>query len=479
MNDVNDKLMKSVWPVGFESRHVKGAFGRRLCGYTISLEAWRRGLEVTIDSTRANAFQHFSISSNEKKIKFNRSRVMFTTASALNITKDKEATRKCLQNAGLPTPVGIKINRTEGISKALEFVADHGYPVVLKRVVGSQGKGVYSGIKDEVELLYYFTQLVNNFDEVEFIIEKHFTGDDYRIYASRERMIAAVKRVPANIIGDGVSSIRKLIASKNKIRSQNPFLSKGLIKIDSEVSRFVENAGYTLDSIIQRDELLYLRDKANASAGGDVIDVTDDIPESISNSAVLVVRSIPGLECCGVDILYNSESGDFTTIEINARAQVGVNMYPSVGIGRNVPGSIIDTYFPEAPLDGSKVNPNIIFDVEEALSSLISGVNSSVTLSPVKNYKSFSRKYVRLSACDYVNKDLAKKFSKLASEYDVIGNVQVLPSCDVKIYCAGDGELLTSFVKAVKDFLSPKEVLEKKWLGPVKNSFVVYFKEPA
>lgn len=477
MSDSGDKLIKSVWPAGFKSKHVKGAFGRRLCGYTIALEAWRRGLEVTIDSTRADAFQHFSVSSSEKKIKFNRSRVMLTTASALNITKDKEETRKFLQSANLPTPVGIKVSRKEGVSKALEFVAKHDYPVVLKRVVGSQGKGVYSGIKNEEELLYYFSQLLDNFDEAEFVVEKHFTGDDYRIYASRERMIAAVKRIPANVVGDGVCTIKQLIKNKNKIRSQNPFLSKGLIKIDGEVLRFVENAGYTLDSILVKDELLYLRDKANASAGGDVIDVTDEIPDSISNSAVLVVKSIPGLECCGVDILYNQVTGEFTTIEINARAQVGVNMYPSVGTGRNVPKAIIDTYFPEAPLANNKVNRDIIFDAEEALSSLICGVSSSVTLAPIPSYKLFSKKYLRLSSCDSVSKFLSKKLVKLANEYNVIGYMQVESlSSDVKIYCAGDNEMLAAFIIAVQKLLKPKEVVDKKWLGPVTNGFVVKFK---
>src|SRR5699024_3406993 len=95
------------------------------------------------------------------------------------------------------------------------------------------------------------------------VLEKHAAGEDFRVLVFGGHYIAACQRVPANITGDGVSTVETLISDKNRERRRNPFLSKGLIRKDQEVSDYLARRGYDYTSIPQMGEYLRLRSAAN------------------------------------------------------------------------------------------------------------------------------------------------------------------------------------------------------------------------
>jgi cyanophycin synthetase len=479
LNTEGDENMEDyIWPKHFSAAVSRGAFGNRLCGYLISLEAWRRGLSVTVEAYNSDKFAVYSISSRDKVLKFDRSRIGLTLKKAVKAIINKDTTRKLLQGNGVPTPQGAKFDSSDDMSAVLDYATELTYPVVVKPVSGSLGRGVFSDIKNADELSHYCHHLRTKLSLDEFIVEKHFKGEDYRVFATREEMIAAVKRVPANVTGDGESTIDDLIKRKNLERKKNPFLSKGLIKKDDEVIRYIHAAGYKIDSILPLNEVLPLRGKANASAGGDVIDVTDKLPDAVREAAISSIRAIPGLEYCGADILYNEESGDFCVIELNSRAQIGVNMYPTHGVGQDIPKAIIDTYFPEAPRKHQEINPHLVFDVNAVLSPLITGVLSRVTIAPVKEYADFNRKYILLKECSIRSRVmLEKKLRKLAKEYDVVGRVESKMGRDLALYAAGDRFDLTSFLDSVERVVECQEKIVKNWIGIVKQGFYVDIKQ--
>src|SRR5699024_6149989 len=98
---------------------------------------------------------------------------------------------------------------------------------------------------------------------IEIIIEKYAPGEEFRICVIEDRVLGAMNRRPTNVTGDGVHNIRELIKLKNEIRMLNPHLTSRLIKIDRELQNVINRAGYTLESIPQKDKLVYLRDKSN------------------------------------------------------------------------------------------------------------------------------------------------------------------------------------------------------------------------
>src|SRR5699024_8206139 len=119
------------------------------------------------------------------------------------------------------------------------------------------------------------------------IIEEHIPFEkEFRIIVLGDRVLGAMNRIPANVIGDGVNSIRQLIHIKNKERRENPHLTNRLIKIDMEVLNLIRAAGYTPDTVLPKGEQLFLREQSNLSNGGDSLDVTDQLTPELRNIAI-------------------------------------------------------------------------------------------------------------------------------------------------------------------------------------------------
>ena len=319
-----------------------------LSSYAIALEAWRRGLEITFT---AMDLHMYSITDGNRKVDFNFSRPdSITGREDYQRLNRKGETIAVLHNAGIPAPKGQLLSNKTTLNELSEIGHAIGYPLVLKPNTASMGQGVLTNIKDWTELQEGFNYLVQELKTTSIVLEKHHVGEDYRVLVVGDKVSGAVKRVPAHVIGDGISSIESLISEKNLARKWNPFLTSGLIKIDFEVTKCLDEQNLSLVDTPGKGTRVELRRVANASAGGDVVDVTDTLPTEIKTAAIHAVRQFPRIFIAGVDILYQTgaeaPSGSYVIIEINSRPQIGVNMYPSQGIGRDVPKDIIDKLFP-------------------------------------------------------------------------------------------------------------------------------------
>src|SRR5699024_9022173 len=182
------------------------------------------------------------------------------------------------------------------------------------------------------------------------VLEQHVEGREFRVYVVNDKGVAAYNRIPANITGDGESTIEELIKKKNLERRKNARLNSCLIDIDIEILKFIHKKGYSLESVPAKGEYLPLRQKTNVSSGVYPIDVTDTISEEIKQLAIDDVKAVPGLHHAGVDIIENATGKGKApgyVIEINATAQIGGILFPLEGKARNIPAAIIDYYFPE------------------------------------------------------------------------------------------------------------------------------------
>src|SRR5699024_4132606 len=153
-----------------------------------------------------------------------------------------------------------------------------------------------------------------------------------------------------NIIGDGVNSIKALIELKNEQRSLNPRLVSCPIDVTNEVIDMIGRRGYTLETVLDQGEQLFLSTKGNISIGGDPIDVLDELPAEGKVMAVDALQDSPDLELGAVDFIINTdiESAHLAAVlEINPTAQLGGILYPIKGKARDVPAAITDHYFPE------------------------------------------------------------------------------------------------------------------------------------
>lgn len=476
--EVQSGMPDAFWPTHLSPKVVKDAYGVRLCGFTIALEAWRRGLDVIVNSHKASAFQSFAIKSSVKSLSFNRARIIdLNTREAVSTVVDKDATRLALIEANVPAPVGKKFSAESHYNAPCEYAASIGWPVVIKPLSGSLGRGVYTNIKNEVEFLSYCTHVVENLHVNDFVVEKHILGDDYRVLANREKVFAAAKRIPANIVGNGHDSIKKLISEKNNLRKQNPNYSKGLIKIDKEVRYYIEKEGYELNSVPPAGVALFLRGKANTSSGGDLIDVTDTLPSAVMTASINAIVAIKGLEFGGVDLVYDTVTDEFSVIEINSRPQIS-HMYPTEGIGRDVPRMLIDTYFPEAPLGHEEINPYLVFDVARILAPLECRSVESLVIAPATMFKRFKRKYYALNNCSFENKaNILLRLNVLSKKFNIIGTVMRKNTTALEMRLAGNHSSIEKFVSHVEVLMCSDSSRSDNWTGIVKNSFIVNLDE--
>lgn len=469
-------LLAREWPESFSEKVVSKAFGNKLCSYSISLEAWRRGLSVTILDSE---YDRYLIESRKKSIVFNRSKCSLTTNEAVSFIKDKQVARKLMLKAGVEVPPGKLFPAASDDRDIIAYAKEIGYPVVVKPLSGSLGRGVFTAIENQNDLIEVFKHLANDLNIQEIVVEKHVEGDDYRAFVVGGKVVAAVKRIPANVVGDGTHTIDQLISLKNKDRKKNPFLSKGLIKKDKEVLAKIAASGYTLDSILEDGKFLFLRGKANASAGGDVIDVTDTLPRIVKESAVKAISSIPGLEYCGVDVLYNEATKRHAIIEMNSRAQIGVNMYPTEGVGRNIPKAIIDYYFPEAPLVHEKSNPKYIFDLDLALHPIKLGVAKSVKIAPIArqniNRNSLVSNFYKFEKGGSVSRITEARIYKLSRALKVDGFIRKDKDGTFSMMVSVNKSKETEFLAGVCEILQTQCSAPKKWVGLVTKGFRLSF----
>src|SRR5690625_3542408 len=293
--------------------HLKHSVPDSVRGYTISfysiaLEGWRRGLTLKfINENRRKSEILYQLSSKEKSHDFVVSRGDLIKAETVKICRNKHETKKHLQSANVPTPDGRKFDGETANTEIIAYANQKGYPLVLKPTDGTGGKGVIAGIQREDEFKQALEYVRNDLGCKDVIVEDYFEGEDFRAYVVDNEVVAVTKRIPANVIGDGKHTIQELIKRKNKFRKDSPILRSSLIKVDQELHQMLQQKRYKLNSVPPNKEIVYLKSKNNISAGGDPIDVTDEVSDEIKQVAIDGVKAIPNLPHAGVDLMVRSE----------------------------------------------------------------------------------------------------------------------------------------------------------------------------
>jgi len=270
-----------------------------------------------------------------------------TGSIAVEIACDKEETKNLLEAANISVPKGRIIYDEEDLDKAITSI---GYPMVIKPVNGNHGRGATINIKNREEAVEALAAAKRISRAV--ICERFITGFDHRILVIDYKFVAAAKRTPALVIGNGKSRIVELIDAVNKDPRRGYGHEKVLtsIKVDENTKQILVERGLTLDSILPNDEVLFLKSTANISTGGTATDVTDQVHPHNVFMAERIARII-GLDVCGIDIMTDdisvpiSENGG-AILEVNAAPGFRMHLAPTEGLPRNVAEPVIDMLFP-------------------------------------------------------------------------------------------------------------------------------------
>ena len=270
-----------------------------------------------------------------------------TSAIAESIAQDKELTRSLLRSIGIPTPEGQAVESAEDAWEAAE---DIGLPVVVKPQYGNHGRGVATNLQSQEQVIAAYNAAREEGRAI--VVERHAPGDDYRMLVVGGKLVAAARREPAHVIGDGQSTVQKLIDKVNEDprRSDGHSTSLSLIKIDAVALGVLMAQGMTPDTIPPVGKKVLIRRNANLSTGGTAADVTDEVHPDVARHAIEAARVV-GLDIAGVDIVAQDISQPLqgqrgVIVEVNAGPGLRMHIEPSSGKPRPVGESIIDMMFP-------------------------------------------------------------------------------------------------------------------------------------
>ena len=269
-----------------------------------------------------------------------------TSAVAESIAQDKELTKLLLHSAGIPVPTGRPV---VSAADAWAVACEIGGPIVIKPQDGNQGKGVSVNLvsREQIESAYAVAAEVSE----DILVERYIPGHDYRMLVIGNKLVAAARRDPPQVVGDGVHTIRHLVDQVNADprRGNGHAMPLTRISFDETALSHLATQEFTAESIPAHGECVTLRNNANLSTGGSATDVTDQVHPELAARVVEAAQMI-GLDICGIDVLCNSVSAPLEAqgggiIEVNAAPGLRMHLQPSSGIGRAVGEAVIDSMF--------------------------------------------------------------------------------------------------------------------------------------
>jgi cyanophycin synthetase len=285
-------------------------------------ESERLGVSVSVISKKNNILK-FSL--KEKFFYSVGDTLPFCRKYKPEFIKNKEATKDILSEYGLSVPKGIRARSFKSAQKKIKENKLE-FPLILKPLDGLRAYGVSWNI-DSYEKL---ENAVVHFEKVRsekkslksnsFLVEEQFNGREYRVLVLDNKAIACARKIPATVIGDGTSTIAKLIDVFNEKRKEN-----FKIIIDDVVTKELKRNRISLETVPQKNERVQLRSDMMLAHGGRAIDYTQKISQELNDICVQAAQAV-GLQYAGIDILI--EKNDEKMLIPHKYKIIEVNTFP-------------------------------------------------------------------------------------------------------------------------------------------------------
>lgn len=271
-----------------------------------------------------------------------------TSAIAVDTCQDKALTNQMLRAVGVPVPDGRVVTSADDAWATADAI---GLPVVVKPAAGNQGKGVSVNLTTEAEVGSAYA-IARRYSR-EVLVERMITGDDYRLLVVNGELVAASRRDPAQVVGDGTHTIAELVEQINLDPRRRPGHSSTLTRIvlDAAVDLVLEQQGLAIDDVPELGMIVKLRTNCNLSTGGTATDVTDEVHPSNARMARLAAQ-IMGLDVAGIDVLCGDISRPLSEqngaiVEVNAAPGLRMHLHPARGQSRDVGRPIVEMLYPK------------------------------------------------------------------------------------------------------------------------------------
>ncbi|ARF17478.1 bifunctional glutamate--cysteine ligase GshA/glutathione synthetase GshB [Sporosarcina ureae] len=345
--EIAKETYANLWEKPYE---LTGFTDMELSTQILMFDAFQQGIEVEI-LDRQDQFLKLKLRDHVEFVKNGNMTSKDTYVSTL-IMENKTVTKKILHQEGYRVPGGDEFNTIEDALRAYDMFAKT--PFVVKPKTTNYGIGI-SIFKDGASYEDYEKAITLAFDEdSSVLVEEFLDGTEYRFFVLHDKVLAIMLRVPANVMGDGIHTIKELVEEKNRdpLRGTDHRTPLELIQLGELEVLMLKGQGYQLDSIPKDGEIVYLRENSNVSTGGDSIDVTDQISDDYKKIAVDAVAAL-GAKISGIDLIIEdldvpaANPGAYGIIEANFNPSMYMHIYPYKGETRRLTTDILHYLFPE------------------------------------------------------------------------------------------------------------------------------------
>ncbi|PID22404.1 bifunctional glutamate--cysteine ligase/glutathione synthetase [Sporosarcina sp. P3] len=345
--EIAKETYANLWEKPYE---LTGFTDMELSTQILMFDAFQQGIEVEI-LDRQDQFLKLKLRDHVEFVKNGNMTSKDTYVSTL-IMENKTVTKKILHQEGYRVPGGDEFNTIEDALRAYDMFAKT--PFVVKPKTTNYGIGI-SIFKDGASYEDYEKAITLAFDEdSSVLVEEFLDGTEYRFFVLHDKVLAIMLRVPANVTGDGIHTIKELVEEKNRdpLRGTDHRTPLELIQLGELEVLMLKGQGYQLDSIPKDGEIVYLRENSNVSTGGDSIDVTDQISDDYKKIAVDAVAAL-GAKISGIDLIIDdldmpaANPDAYGIIEANFNPSMYMHIYPYKGETRRLTTDILHYLFPE------------------------------------------------------------------------------------------------------------------------------------
>lgn len=317
----------------FTSRDVE------LRSFCFVQEMKQRGAVCYALKTAFGFTNHFKVRIGKKVFQFE----MLPTAGFKSkytnrIVDDKQLTKEFCKKSNFPVAEGQSFWFWQK-QKAVQYVEELGFPLVVKPRGGSVSRHVTTNIQSKDQLEQAIQKALAY--SPAFLVEK-FLPDTfvYRATVIDFDFLVCVQQVPANVVGSGVSTLRELIDTKNTFYK---------IVEDQTTAGILERKGYNEKTILKKGEVLFLQEDPFLKLGGDLIEVTplvhkDNVKLFCDLARFFDIRLV-GIDFLCQDIAFSWGNQPCAILELNSAPCIELHHFPSSGTPTNPAKALADMFF--------------------------------------------------------------------------------------------------------------------------------------